>query len=311
MCISDFSCFRPWRRSCILMFPMRLPYAFLFLTAEPVLGVILAVFVAVLAALGIWERVVRSRARSWPVAQATIDSALVQKYSRKGERWIARLNYSFQVPAGRRTGRYSRKFSYEGDAEDFVRDLQGKPLLVHYSTRWPISMALDEDVEMLLQTRSAQPPATEAIGTPPAPVPILKKFIAYLMMPVALAGFLLSLYIHIAAWLGHIVLEHSWIAWLHVGIFVPFITALVLSPKDSPRRRRVDHSSPLLGKAMLAVLIYALLNFIVFVVHMATSHGTDSQLWQWRGFSGHWMLFYFWSFGFLYDVVRPNSNRAR
>jgi hypothetical protein len=292
------------------MFPMRLPHAFLFSTIDPVLGVILAVFVAVLAALGIWERVVRIHARSWPVAQAIIDSALIQKYSRKGERWIARLYYSFQVPNGQRTGRYSRKFNYEGDAEDFVRDLEGKPLLVHYSPRWPISVALDEDVEMLLQTRPAQPPPSASISMPPAPVSLFKKLIAYLMMPIALAGFLLSLYIHVAAWLGHIILDDSWMFWLHGAMFVPFFTALLLSPESSPRRKPVDNASQFLTKAMVAILIYALLNFTVFMVHMATSHGPDSQLWLWRGFSGHWMLFYFWSFSFLYDVVRPPNSAA-
>jgi hypothetical protein len=268
----------------------------------------LIILIAAVLLLGIWQRILQSRARSWPVAQAIIDSAQIQKYSGKGgERWIARLDYSFQSPSGRRTGRYSRRFNYEDDAEDFVRDLQGKPLIVHYSPRWPISIAMNEDVEMLLQTRPLQPLAAPP-SLPAAPVPLIKKIIAYLMMPVALAGFLLSLYIHIAAWLGRVPLDDSWMMWLHVGMFVPFFTAMFLLPQKPRRRQEEKDFRGLLGTAMIVILIYAIANFIIFMIYTASNHGHANRIWEWRGFSGHWMLFYFWSFGFLYYATHPSNS---
>jgi hypothetical protein len=131
------------------------------------------------------------------------------------------------------------------------------------------------------------------------------------MMAVALAGFLLSLYIHIAAWLGRVPLDDSWIMWLHLGIFVPFFTALFLLPKK-PRRRRDEKSFSLgfLGRAMIAILFYAIANFIIFMIHTASDHGHATRLWEWRGFSGHWMLFYFWSFGLLYQGFHPQDRQG-
>jgi hypothetical protein len=280
----------------------------LILSGNLVIESALVVLISAVLILGIWQRILQSRARSWPIAQAIIDSARVQKYSRKGERWIARVDYSFQIPSGRRTGRYSRRFNYEDDAEDFVRDLQGKPLIVHYSPRWPISIAREEEVQILLQSRPPQPPSAPP-SLPPAPVLLIKKIIAYPMMPLALAGFVLSLYIHVAAWLGRLVLDDSWMMWLHVGMFVPFFTALLLSPKNPRRRRDLrDSSRGFLGTAMIVLLCYAVANFIVFVVYLASDHGHATRLWEWRGFSGHWMLFYFWSFAFLYDAVHPQDR---
>jgi len=270
------------------------------------------VFLCGLIALGVWEKILFLLARGWPVAEATIDAAWIQEYSGKRRYWMARLDYSFLLRGRRYTGRYSREFSYEDDAEEFVRDLQGKPLLIHHSSRWPmLSMAFKDDVEALLLTRSPELPTDPGRAVPLSkPVPLYKKLLAYPLMLVALAGFLLSLYVHIATWLGQIVLPESWQLPLHAGMFVPFFAAIFIAPR-APRRRRNANSAleGFVGTAMAVVLVYAMANFVLFMVNTALSHNHATHLQTWRGFSGHWMVFYFWSFGFLYTAVYPTRQR--
>lgn len=55
-------------------------------------------------------------------------------------------------------------------------------------------------------------------------------------MAIAAAGFLVSLYVHVASWTGKIVLPQTWSLGLQVGAFIPFAAALILTPKT--RRRR-------------------------------------------------------------------------
>jgi hypothetical protein len=226
--------------------------------------------------------------------------------------WMARLDYSFSVRERRYTGRYSRKLSYQDDAEEFIRDLQGKQLLIHHSPRWPVlSMAFQDDVEALLLTRTPEPPADPGRVAPqPKPVPLPKKLLAYPLMLFALVGFLTSLYVHIGTWFGQILLPEVWQLRLHIGIFVPFLAAILLAPRK-PRRRR-DGGFALdgfVGAAMIVVFVYAMANFVLFLLNTALNHSHATRLQEWRGFSGHWMLFYFWSFGFLYTAVQPAPPR--
>lgn len=280
---------------------------------DSVMPITMIVILGFVFLLGVWERVLLLRARGWPVVQGIVDSAWVQEYSGKRHRWMARLDYSFLVRQKRYTGRYSRRFDDEEDARDWVRDLAGKPLLIHHSQRWPLlSFALQEDVNALLQTRLPEPPPSPAPSSgQTVAVPLIRKLLAYPLMLFALAGFVLSLYVHIAAWLGRIVLPESWMFGIHAGMFVPFLTAIFLAPKSSRRSRNLE--TPLdgsLGRTMLAVLVYAIANFVLFMVAAALNHGHASPLQEWRGFSGHWMLFYFWSFGFLYAAVYPGPSHS-
>lgn len=270
--------------------------------------VLVLAIVSAVVALRIWERAIRVRAHAWPVAQGVIDSASVQKSSSKRTRWVVRLNYSFAAFGMRYTGRYSRIFFYEDDAEECQRAFQGSSVLVHHSPRWPaLSLMLDDDVDRLLQSRPPEAPplppeALQAVG-----VPWLKKLLAYPLMAFAAAGFVLSLYVHIASWFGRIVLPESWFLLLHLGIFVVFVPALLLMPQQSKRRHGQNQMPALLGKLMTVTLVYALANFALFMVTTATQHNHPTPAVEWRGFSGHWMVFYLWSFAFLYAGVHPKQ----
>jgi hypothetical protein len=126
-------------------------------------------------------------------------------------------------------------------------------------------------------------------------------------MVIAAAGFLVSLYVHVASWTGKIVLPQTWLVGLQVGIFVPFAAALILTPKT--RRRREESRVPdALGKLMIATMVYWVFNLVLLLLASAGHHGEADDLHEWRGFSALWMCFYSWSFAFLYaDLRRPSK----
>jgi hypothetical protein len=144
----------------------------------------------------------------------------------------------------------------------------------------------------------------------------------YLFGLLALLGFILSLAVHIAS-LFHIdVAQYFSFVWvLHLGIFVVFIPFVFISRKLfgnrlSPNFLQDNFSVQviMLGKI---ILFYVVINFILFMIQSEgaspsilngkfalTNHGklvreiteNEYHLFQarvLRGFSGHWLMFYF------------------
>lgn len=137
-----------------------------------------------------------------------------------------------------------------------------------------------------------------------------QKLLAYPFMLLGLSGFLVSLYVHIAAWFGQIVLPQSWLLGMHIGMFPPFFASMFLAPRSLRLRRHVrsDQAGNFLNTAMMVVLFYALANFGLGMLILAFHHGQMPPVQQWKLFSGHWMLFYFWSFAILYQAVHPEQK---
>jgi hypothetical protein len=54
---------------------------------------------------------------------------------------------------------------------------------------------------------------------------------------------------------------------------------------------------------------YAAVNFLLFMTNTPTqTNGVNPPAAVWRGFSGHWMAFYFAAFAILYSAIRPPRN---
>ncbi len=145
---------------------------------------------------------------------------------------------------------------------------------------------------------------------------------------VAVAGFLLSAAVHLSA-LSHVNLvkefPNTW--FLHVGIFVVFIPAFVLARIDfgsNPSLTQISATLPRWATiACIALIAYAAVNFLVFAAgtvggspdirdgkYVLLDHGrlireiTASEYVTLktnvvRGFSGHWLVFYFCSAAYL------------
>ncbi len=46
---------------------------------------------------------------------------------------VAELAYTYSIAGTLQSGRYKREFPTKGEAEEFIRDLNGKPVPIHYN----------------------------------------------------------------------------------------------------------------------------------------------------------------------------------
>ena len=154
---------------------------------------------------------------------------------------------------------------------------------------------------------------------------------------VAFVGFCLSLAVHIAALLGDDVFSRQPEALLlHLGIFLVVLPLIFVE-----RRRRARLQTTLRERAPRAVAviagalaIYAIVNFLTFIAtgyeggpeirdgkYVLLSHGRfvrELTLAQYvaaraseaRGFSGHWMVFYFVPFAYFWFADRSVQAAA-
>ena len=150
---------------------------------------------------------------------------------------------------------------------------------------------------------------------------------------VALLGFVLAAAVHVASLAGVDVSQRIPFVWLlHVGIFVVFVPFVLSSrkvlgakPSLSGMRALVPNWVFIAGATISA---YALLNFVLFIVatqggnpaildgrYVLQSHGhlireiTQSEYVAFRanelrGFSGHWLMFYFVPFAYFMFAKR-------
>jgi hypothetical protein len=272
----------------------------------PVIAIIL--IASSLVILGIWERIVRARAVNWPMAPGVVNSASITELR---SYWLLKLNYSFSVYGRSYTGRYSRRFSYEDEALKWARALEGDSIFVHYSQRWPaLNLVFASDIENLLKRLPPEPHTSASDQTISVPVPVWKKLVAYPLMALALIGFGISFYAHIATWLGKLILTQSQSGWMHIGMFIVFFPAIFLQPRARKRSRlSADELPEWIGNLMLIIFFYAIANFCWFMLQTFLQHGKADHLHELRGFSGYWLMFYFWSFGLLFQATHPKLSR--
>ena len=152
---------------------------------------------------------------------------------------------------------------------------------------------------------------------------------------VALAGFMMSALVHVAALAGVAVFERVPTVWLlHVGIFAVFIPFVTSSRRELQSNTGLDQMLAivpswvaLIGGALFA---YAFINFLVFMSRtqggnpslengkfVLLNHGhlireltpaeyTAYRANEARGFSGHWLVFYFVPFAYFMFGKKPN-----
>jgi hypothetical protein len=186
----------------------------------------------------LWKWLQRKRAEDWPTKEGRIESADVKKaggftVSKRSGQYVAELGYSYSVTGERFGQLYKRDFSTEPEAWEFVRDLKGKPITVHYSTAKPSTSTLsNSDLEKLLQSRAPVPFAGE--GASEDSVPNWLKPLLWIFIGLSAVGLILSLWVHVGAVMGRRApSQYFWM--LHVGIFVVWFPAIFIA------RRRVGN----------------------------------------------------------------------
>lgn len=156
----------------------------------------------------------------------------------------------------------------------------------------------------------------------------------------ALVGLTLAVIVHVASLAGVDVSERVPFVWvLHVGVFIVFVPfvlssrkALGAKPSLSDVRALMPNWVILVGAAVFA---YAIVNFAIFIAAMdggspsilegkyvLQNHGnfireiTQTEYAAFRanelrGFSGHWLVFYFVPFAYFMFAKKPNPSIER
>jgi hypothetical protein len=160
--------------------------------------------------------------RGWPTADGRIESVEINKpsfsFTTKHGYYVAELGYSYAVAGTLNSGRYKREFPTEQEADEFVRDLQDKAVVVHYNPGKPSSSAmLESDIAALLQNR---PPSTVPDIPPANSVPDWFRPFLWFFVCFSAVGLIVSLWVHLGAVMGRRVAPEAFFWMLHVGIFV-------------------------------------------------------------------------------------------
>jgi hypothetical protein len=150
----------------------------------------------------------------------------------------------------------------------------------------------------------------------------------------ALVGFIISLIVHISALLNIDVLMISPYVWLlHLGIFVVFVPFVFSSRKTlgtKPKLAEIRAVFPAWVVVIgICILAYVVLNFALFMMatkggspsvqdgkYLLLNHGklireltfaeyTAFRTNEIRGFSGHWLVFYFVPFAYFTFRKQP------
>jgi len=138
------------------------------------------------------------------------------------------------------------------------------------------------------------------------------RSITFPFMLLAAAGLCISLYVHLLTLMDMPMPWGGSVWFLHVGIFVVWIPAVLVSQRVVRRASQKDFwkialsgCPPWMRTAGYVLFVYAILNFLYFMFFL--EHGKTDEGSTIRGFSGHWLIFYGCAFAILYSVnARPD-----
>ena len=186
----------------------------------------------------LWKWIQRNRAKNWPLANGQIESvdvnnskaSFIPVSSRSNSPTCdAGIGYSYSANGNAEAGTYKREFGSEEEAWEFLRDLNGKSVAVHYNPNKTSASTLSEQsIETLLQTRAPGPAVDSFLPSPLSP--FFSRFI-WLFVALSAVGLVVSLWVHVGAVAGQRVLPEEFFFILHAGIFVVWIRLFLLPDK--------------------------------------------------------------------------------
>jgi hypothetical protein len=276
-------------------------------------------FLLVGAAKPMWRKMKSRLVNSWPSVTGKIERVDVNEpkgflglKTSNTPRYFAEITYSYGVDGNTYTGTNRREFGDQDEAWDFLRDLKGKAVVVHYNPGKPGASSLSgPSLEVLLQTRPPMPPGSSHAATRTLPQwirPFLWSFVC-----LSLLGLGLSLYVHISALMGNQMPSMFW--GLHVGIFVVWAPAVFVAQKRAGRLKGKDlwklvlKGAPDWMRYMTYTFgFYAAFGSLLFMgITPEKGVGASAPASDWRGFSAMWMAFYFTAFAILYAAATESS----
>jgi hypothetical protein len=131
--------------------------------------------------------------------------------------YVAELGYSYSTAGNVETGLYKREFGMERETSEFVRELKGKPLVVHCNPNKPSSSAVSEDsIESLLQSRAPKPAWELSASSVSDAVPEWLRPFVWIFIGLSAVGFVLSLWVHFGGVAGRRVVPAPFFWILHM-----------------------------------------------------------------------------------------------
>jgi hypothetical protein len=276
----------------------------------------------------LWRWIQRRRAASWPTTTGEIQSVSVDEAKRffisttprgKSQEYVAELGYRYSLAGVVEAGFYKRDSATEEEAEEFVRALKGKPVLVQYNPHDQSKSTLsDASIESLLQARPPKP--DDGLFAPTLDsVPGVLRPLLWPLVGLSVVGLVLSLWVHLGAVMGRRVAPEVLFYILHIGIFVVWIPAVFAGKALVGSVNRKDFWKVVLknspdGMRYLVYIFfgYAFINFAFFFFQAPTgSQGSNLPAVVWRGFSGHWMAFYSAAMVILYSAAKAGEGVRR
>ena len=272
----------------------------------------------------------RQQANNWPTVSGEIQSTSVSEAKQfflsttprgSSPTYVAELGYSYWVAGQVEAGFYNREFGTEKEADEFVRDLKGKSVLVHYNPNKPSKSTFSEaSVETLLQTRPPKPEPEYFTYVAASYGPDWLKPFLWVFVGLSAVGLVLSLWVHLGAVAGRRVAPEEFFWILHMGIFLVWFPAVLVAKERVGNINRKDFSKIMLKGSpdwmrymVYGFLGYAMVNFAFFFFQVPTgkSDGANPPAIVWRGFSGHWMAFYSAALAILYSAAKANTTARR
>lgn len=269
--------------------------------------------------LGRWIQ--RYRAKSWPTTPGQIESVFTSQPKaasfsvtswRSSPASVAEIVYSYSVAGQRQAGRYQKEFITEAEAWEFLRDLKGKSVAIHYNPNKPSSSALSEpSIETLTQARAPNPEAENLRFAPANYLPQWLKPFLWVFVALSALGLVLSLCVSIGAIAGHRAPPQKLLPILQLGIFVVWIPAALVAKRRAGMRRRKGYWKIVLHGApdwmLYMVYGFSALAFIeMFLSFFRHANGGGVAIPPKNDVLGSpeiWMAFYAHAFAILYAAL--------
>jgi hypothetical protein len=136
----------------------------------------------------------------------------------------------------------------------------------------------------------------------------------WILVWISAVGLVVSLCVHVGAVMGHKVVPDACFFILHIGIFVVWAPAVILSRRTVGIVDQRDFWKVMLNPSWMRYVVYAFMgyafiNFFFFISHVPrVPKEFQPPVALWRGFSGHWMAFYSAAFAVLYSAAQGSRR---
>jgi hypothetical protein len=279
----------------------------------------------------LWRWFQRQREARWPSNQGRIESVVVRpkaasqaappflkafsfQMRRDSTPHVVELGYTYSAGGQEHRGSFKTELATSEEAQEFARDLKDKSVSVHYNPDKPAVSVIPENALKALQ--ETRPPAAAVSTAHVQHVPERLKPYLGIFIVIAAVGFGVSLWVHIAALQGRRVLPEEFFWILHLGVFVVWFPAVLVSQRLVKGAKRKDFwKAALRGApdwmryAVYVIHIYAFVGFVFFMLHTTNGNPASKDFaWDWRDFSLAWMAFYAAAVAILYSAYKLDES---